>query len=69
MQNHEAWLAIAQDDLKAAKGLLKLELFSAVAYHSQQAAEKSLKASILFWKYGTVPDACIRVFKVDTYKE
>ncbi len=48
MQNHEQWLQIAHEDLRAAKGLLKLELFSAVAYHCQQTAKKSLKAYLVF---------------------
>lgn len=48
MQSHEAWISFAHEDLKAAKGLLKLELFSAVTYHSQQCAEKSLKAYLIF---------------------
>jgi len=48
--NYEAWLKIAQEDLSAAKGLLKLELFSTVTFHCQQAAEKSLKAFLIFNK-------------------
>ena len=48
MQNHESWLAIAQEDLSAAKALQRIELFSAVTYHSQQAAEKSLKAYLVY---------------------
>lgn len=48
--SYEAWLKIAQEDLKAAKGLLTLELFSTVTFHCQQAAEKSLKAYIISHK-------------------
>jgi HEPN domain-containing protein len=54
MQEHEKWLRIAREDLLAAKGLLKLELFSAVAYHCQQSAEKSLKAYLVFKKYPVI---------------
>lgn len=48
MLEHERWLAIVKEDLGAAKFLLKGEFFSSVAYHSQQAAEKSLKAFLVF---------------------
>jgi len=48
MQDHDKWLRIAQEDLLAAKGLMKLELFSAAVYHCQQSAEKSLKAYLVF---------------------
>lgn len=54
MQEHEKWLKIAQEDLLAAKGLLTLELFSSVTYHCQQAAEKSLKAYLVFKKHVAV---------------
>ena len=48
MQNHEAWLLFAKEDLLASKALLKVELFSSATYHCQQAAEKSLKAFLIF---------------------
>lgn len=48
MLEHERWLRIVKEDLAAAKLLLKGELFSSVTYHSQQAAEKSLKAFLVF---------------------
>jgi len=48
MLEHERWLSIAKDDLAAAKFLLKGEFFPLVAYQSQQAAEKSLKAFLAF---------------------
>ena len=54
MQGHEEWLKIATEDLKAAYGLISLELFSAVVYHCQQSAEKSLKAFLVFKKYPIV---------------
>ncbi|MBX9830354.1 HEPN domain-containing protein [Candidatus Babeliales bacterium] len=50
MQSHELWLKIATEDLKAAYGLLDLELYSAVTYHCQQSAEKALKAYLAFKK-------------------
>jgi len=50
INSYDAWLKVAQEDLKAAKGLLALELFSTVTFHCQQAAEKSLKAYIIFHK-------------------
>ena len=48
MQEHERWLKIVEDDLKSAKGLLKLKIFSTSTYHCQQAAEKALKAYLAF---------------------
>ncbi|MFH0898898.1 MAG: HEPN domain-containing protein [bacterium] len=51
MQEHEEWLRIAKEDLLAAKMLIKGELFSAVVYHCQQSAEKSLKAYLILKKH------------------
>jgi len=48
MQEHERWLQIVDKDLKSAKILLKSELFSTASYHCQQAAEKALKAYLVF---------------------
>ena len=48
MQEHNKWLKIVEDDLKSAKGLLKIEVFSTATYHCQQAAEKALKAYLVF---------------------
>lgn len=48
MLDHEAWLRIAKEDLMVAKVLLREEFFSTVTYHCQQAAEKSLKAYLVF---------------------
>jgi len=48
MREHEQWLRIVKEDLAVAKVLLKEEFFSSVAYHSQQAAEKALKAFLVF---------------------
>jgi len=51
MQEHDKWLIIAKEDLRSAKILLKHESFSTVVYLCQQAAEKSLKAYLVFKKY------------------
>jgi len=48
MREHEKWLKIVDQDLKSAKALLKVELFSTANYHCQQAAEKALKAYLVF---------------------
>jgi len=48
MQEHEQWFLIAKEDLHVAKILLKYERFSAVTYHSQQAAEKAFKGYLVF---------------------
>ncbi len=44
------WLTYAQEDWRAAKVLLKTEkdLTKQICYHSQQTAEKALKASLIF---------------------
>ncbi|MCD6513668.1 MAG: HEPN domain-containing protein [Candidatus Odinarchaeota archaeon] len=44
------WLEDALEDLKVAEALLKLSHFAASCFHSQQAAEKALKA--LLYKRG-----------------
>ncbi len=54
MQEHERWLKIVEDDLKVAKALLVTEVFGTVAYHCQQAAEKSLKAYLVFKNYKVI---------------
>jgi HEPN domain-containing protein len=48
MQEHEKWLAKAQEDLGMARLGLPVGYFSSVAYHCQQAAEKSLKGYLCF---------------------
>lgn len=48
MQKHERWIVISKEDLKAAKTLLKVELFSTVLFHCQQSAEKALKGYLGF---------------------
>ena len=48
MQEHEKWLKIADEDLRSAKVLLKIEIFSTATYHCHQAAEKALKGYLAF---------------------
>ena len=47
------WLLFAEEDLKTAHILLREKIYNQVAFHSQQCAEKSLKA--LIEKYQIVP--------------
>lgn len=51
MQKHEQWLHKAKIDLLVASQALKdnnEEIFEGVIYHTQQSAEKSLKAFLVF---------------------
>lgn len=48
MQEHERWLRIVKEDLKVALLLLESEALSTAVYHCQQAAEKALKAYLVF---------------------
>ena len=41
---YENWLKFAFDDLRSAEILLAAEIFNMVCFHSQQCAEKALKA-------------------------
>ncbi len=53
MQVHDAWLKKAHSDLRIAKKLFESseeELFDGAAYHTQQCAEKSLKAFLAYKK-------------------
>ena len=54
MLGHEEWIKVAKEDLLAAKGLIKIDLYSASVYHSQQSAEKTLKAYLIFKKHPIV---------------
>ena len=54
MQEHEGWLKIVEDDLKSARRLSEFEVFSTAVYHCQQAAEKALKAYLVFKKQEVV---------------
>jgi HEPN domain-containing protein len=47
MQEHEQWIAIAQEDLAVAKILLPKKLFTPITYHCQQTAEKALKGFLV----------------------
>lgn len=51
MQEHERWLAKANEDLDAAKILCRNKSFSFATYHCQQAAEKALKGYLIFKQY------------------
>jgi len=42
------WLGDAEEDLKVAEDLLMLGHFAASCFHSQQAAEKAVKAALYF---------------------
>ena len=50
MQKHRQWLLFAEDDLKAAKRMLydKEIILGPALYHTQQCAEKALKAYLVF---------------------
>jgi HEPN domain-containing protein len=50
MPGHNDWLAKAAGDLRAARKLVRDDDFTldSAAYHTQQAAEKSLKAYLVF---------------------
>lgn len=54
MQEHKRWLKIVEDDLKSARVLLGIEVFSTATYHCQQAAEKALKAYLVFKDYEVI---------------
>jgi HEPN domain-containing protein len=49
MYAHESWLSIAQEDLASAKHLSTIPFMTAL-FHTQQCAEKALKAYIVFKK-------------------
>lgn len=50
MKLHEIWLFKADNDLKSAKKLIEgeLKILDTAVYHTQQCAEKSLKAYLSF---------------------
>lgn len=48
MQEHDRWLEVAKRDLSDAGLLCKGESFPSATYHAQQAAEKALKAFLVF---------------------
>jgi HEPN domain-containing protein len=57
MDTHERWLAKAKSDLALAQNVLdnkEESFFDAAIYHTQQCAEKSLKAFLVFKQYPIV---------------
>ncbi|WP_018250396.1 HEPN domain-containing protein [Orenia marismortui] len=44
----EAWLTKAEHDLKSAKALNRADILDTAIYHTQQTAEKALKAFIVY---------------------
>ena len=50
MKNHEAWIYKAQNDLKSAQKLVEGDepIYDTSIYHTQQCAEKALKAYLAF---------------------
>ena len=48
MQNHEKWMNKAFSDLRSARILLREDIFDTAIYHTQQCAEKSLKAFLSY---------------------
>lgn len=50
MFGHDAWFAIAKEEISSAKILLASEHFSTATYFCQQAAEKALKGYLVFKK-------------------
>lgn len=54
MQSHEKWLIKAENDLNAAKLLYEAVYLDVAIYHTQQCAEKSLKAFLARQKHPIV---------------
>lgn len=54
MLEHERWLEFSRSDLKDAECLFKAESFLSATYHCQQAAEKALKAYLVFKEHEIV---------------
>ena len=48
MQKHEDWLKKANRDLRSAKALLGIDILDTSIYHTQQCAEKALKAYLTY---------------------
>lgn len=48
MKNFEAWIIKAENDLKSAKVLFDSNILDTAIYHTQQCAEKALKAYLAF---------------------
>lgn len=58
------WLAFAEEDIKAAKILLKEGIYNQVCFHFQQGAEKSLKALIEEKSKTPKEHRLIKLFKI-----
>ncbi len=48
--NYSVWLKFAREDMASAKALSEEKIYNQVCFHSQQAAEKMLKAYLKFKK-------------------
>ena len=59
------WLHFASEDLKVAKLTLKEEIYNQVCFHSQQCAEKAIKALIL--SRGIVPPKIHKLADLTNY--
>ncbi|MBO8169606.1 MAG: HEPN domain-containing protein [Thermoanaerobacteraceae bacterium] len=46
-REYKLWLEYADEDLKAAEELIKVQLYNSACFHAHQAAEKSLKAFLV----------------------
>jgi HEPN domain-containing protein len=44
----ESWLRFAREDLRMAELALEVDIYNQVCFHSQQCAEKAIKALLLF---------------------
>ena len=54
MLEYERWLEFSKSDLKDAQHLFNVESFLSATYHCQQAAEKALKAYLVFKEHEIV---------------
>jgi len=60
MREHTSWWLSASDrDTQAADALLRDEVYEAVAFHCQQAAEKALKALVVEHRLHERSHACV----------
>ena len=70
MSAAEQWLKFVNDDLRSAEVLLREGIFNIVCFHSQQAAEKSLKAFLRHHNQNVpfihiLEELCKRCIKID----
>jgi HEPN domain-containing protein len=71
MSAAEQWLKFANDDIRSAEILLREGIFNMVCFHSQQAAEKSLKAFLRHHNENIpfihiLEELCKRCVKIDS---